>query len=120
MPTKAIILEWGLPFDGRETKAYELFKVNHHWWEELKKGKKIESYHIYGMMTGDMTTRSNMVFIEGTDDQIDTIRNSEEWKNNLSGFLTLLRSVRVNVLETGERVERRMQRYGDTVKKMIG
>jgi hypothetical protein len=116
MATKAIVLEWGMPIEGRELKALETFASNVAYWTELQSSGKIERFNSYGGLTGNMTERAGFVILEGTNEQIDNLGIDETWRSNLTGILTIGQNVQVNILETGDEMQNRMQRYAKSVK----
>ena len=117
--TCALMVEWGMPKDGRETKALEEFMTHLAWWTELKTSGKISEFRTYGPLTGDFK-RAGFVLLEGSDDQIEKLRASEAFRTNLNRVLLIAERVEVTILETGDAMATRMQRYGKTLKDRLG
>ena len=53
MANCALMIEWGMPIEGRETMALEMFMASVQWWTELRDKKKIEGFRTYGPLTGN-------------------------------------------------------------------
>lgn len=120
MATHAIMFEWGMPIEGRESKALEEFMASMAWFSELKEGSKIESFASYGTLTGDMADRSGFVIIEGTKQQMDELRHAEEYRIRINRMVSIAHNVRIQLLETGDEMPKRMMRYGKVAKEMTG
>ncbi len=117
--TSALMVEWGMPKDGRETKALEEFMTHVAWWTQLKTSGKIADFRTYGPVTGDFK-RVGFVILEGTDKQIEELRTSEEFRMNLNRVYLVGNDITITVLETGDAMATRMQRYGKAVKERLG
>lgn len=118
-PTCALMVEWGMPKDGREMKALEEFMTHMAWWTQLKTTGKISDFRTYGPVTGDFR-RSGFVIIEGTEKQIDDLRHGEEFRANLNRVTLIGSHISITLLETGDAMTTRMQRYGKAVKDRLG
>ena len=116
----AMIIEWGMPIEGREMKALEEFIVSMAYWGGLKASGKIADFRTYGTMTGDFARRSGMVILEGTEAQLSELRASEEFRTRLNHVITIGHNVAMTLLEMGDAMASRMQRYGSVVKGMLG
>ena len=44
--TCAMMIEWGLPKDGREMRALEEFATHVGWWNQLKSSGKIAEFRV--------------------------------------------------------------------------
>jgi hypothetical protein len=117
--TSALMVEWGMPKDGRETKALEEFMNHVSWWTQLKTTGKIADFRTYGPVTGGFE-RAGFVILEGTDKQIEELRSSEEFRTNLNRVTLIGNNIGVTLLETGDAMATRMQRYGKAVKERLG
>jgi hypothetical protein len=120
MTTSALIMTWGMPIEGRESKALEVFFATVQYWNRLQQEKKIEVFHSYGTITGNLETQSGMLIAEGSDAQIEAVRNSEEFRQVLARVTAIGHNIGVELAETGERMTTRMQRYGQAVKQTLG
>ena len=120
MVDAALIVEWGMPMSGRETKALEAFAMHMRWWEELKAQRRIDSFRPYGLTTGTLGPRTGFVVIEGTTQQIDALRHSDDFRANLNTVFTCVNDVGVYTAETGPAMLQRMERYGKAVKQTVG
>ena len=118
-PTSALMIEWGMPKDGRETKALEEFMTHVAWWTQLKTSGKISDFRTYGPVTGDFE-RAGFVILEGSEKQIDELRHSEEFRVNLNRVFLVGNNLTVTLLETGDAMTTRLQRYGKAIKERLG
>ena len=119
MSNCAVMLEWGSLVDGRESKALEEFMTSVAWWGELKKSGKISDFKIYTPSTGAISERIGFAILEGSEKQIGELHMSEEFKMRLARASLLVRNIRVNVLDTGDAIQARMQRSGKAIKEIV-
>ena len=120
MATQAILLEWGMPIEGRESKALEEFMSAVAWFAELQGSGRIESFSTYGTLTGDIMTRTGMAMVQGSQAQIDELRHSEDYRIRINRIANIAHNICLNLLETGDDMTKRMQRYGQVTKEMLG
>jgi hypothetical protein len=113
--TSALMIEWGMPKDGRETKALEEFMTHVAWWNELKTKGKVADFRTYGPVTGNFE-RAGFVILEGTEAQIDQLRTSEDFRTRLNHVMLVGNHINVTLCETGDAMMSRMQRYGKSLK----
>jgi hypothetical protein len=116
----ALMVEWGMPIEGRETKALEEFMTHVQWWSQLKQSGKIADFRTYGPLTGHLNERSGFVILEGTEQQIHDLHMSEDFRVRLNHVIMIGHNIQVSVLETGEAMTTRMQRYGKSLKERLG
>jgi len=116
----ALMIEWGMPIEGRETKALEEFMNHVQWWTQLKSSGKISDFRIYGPLVGNIEQRAGFIIIEGTDKQIHDLHTSEEFRSNLNKVIIVGHNINVTLLETGDAMTTRMQRYGKNLKERLG
>ncbi len=116
----ALLIEWGMPKDGRETKALEEFMTHVAWWTELKTSGRIADFRTYGPLTGDFNGRAGFVILEGTQKQIAELHMSEEFRSRLNRVMLVGENIHATLLETGDAMMPRMQRYGRTLKDVLG
>jgi hypothetical protein len=117
--TSALVLEWGVPIEGREHKAIEEFMTSLAWWGELKQKGKIADFRVYGTNTGDFE-RVGLAILEGTDAQINDLRASEEFRVRINHVLLIGKNIKITVCEMGDIMATRLQRYGKSVKEKLG
>jgi hypothetical protein len=118
-PNCALMIAWGMPKDGRETKALEEFMTHMTWWNQIKSSGRIAEFRTYGPVTGS-AKRAGFVLIEGSEKQIEELRNSEDFRTNLNRVYLVCNDINVSLLETGDAMMTRMQRYGKAVKERLG
>ena len=116
----ALLIEWGMPIAGRETKALEEFMTHVAWWTELKTTGKVADFKAYGPLTGDLEARAGLVILEGTQKQITELHASEEFRTRLNHVMIVGHNIRVTLCETGDAMPSRMQRYGKSLKDRLG
>ena len=119
MSNSALILEWGSLIDGREMKALEEFNNHVAWWGELKKAGKLTDFRIYVPTTGSFGDRGGMVILEGSEKQIHELHASEELRLRVARAIMFVRNVRVNMFDTGDAIQSRMQRTGKVIKETV-
>lgn len=119
MSNSAVMLEWGSLVDGRESKALEEFMTSVAWWAELKKSGKIADFEIFAPQTGAISDRIGFALLKGSEQQIATLHASDELKTRLARASLLVRNIRVNVLDTGDAIQSRMQRSGKAIKEIV-
>jgi hypothetical protein len=119
MANCAVMLEWGSLVDGRESKALEEFMTSVAWWGELQKSGKISEFEIFAPSTGAISDRIGFAILKGSEQQIAALHASEEFKTRLARASLLVRNIRVNVLDTGDAIQGRMQRSGKAIKEVV-
>jgi hypothetical protein len=118
MASKAVQVSWGSPIVGRELKALEVFASSVAFWTKLQEDGKIENFQPFGNLTGNMDARAGFVIINGTDEQIDTLIETEEWRSLITDVVVIGTQIQVDLLETGDKMQSRMERYAKSVKKI--
>lgn len=116
----ALLIEWGTPITGRETKALEEFMTHMAWWNEIKGSGRIAEFRVYGPLTGNIEDRAGFVILEGTSQQINELRASEDFRTRLDHVVLIGNNIRATICETGDAMTTRMQRYGKVVKTVVG
>jgi hypothetical protein len=116
----ALMVEWGMPIEGRETKALEEFMTHHNWWSQLKSSGKIADFRTYGPLTGHFNERAGFVILEGTEKQIQELHSSEDFRVRINHVMMIGHNIQVTLLETGDAMMTRMQRYGKGLKERLG
>jgi hypothetical protein len=114
------MLEWGSLIDGREMKALEEFMNNVAWWGELKKAGKISDFKIYVPNTGAFGDRAGFAILEGAEKQIVELQTSEDFRVRIARASMFVRNLRVNMFDTGDAIQTRMQRTGKAIKETVG
>jgi hypothetical protein len=114
----AVMVEWGMPTPGRETRALEEFFSHVQWWSELKTRGTIGDFRIYGTNTGDVGATAGFVIVEGTTAQIAAFVASDDFRRSLSRVSLITPRVTVRTLDTAEAMTKRMQIYGTAIKEM--
>ena len=113
----ALIIEWGMPTPGRETKALEEFFNHVQWWTELKAKGTIGDFRLYGTNSGQIGVGAGFVILEGNVDQITKFQQSDDFRS-ISRVSLITQSLHVRQLDTNDNMMKRMQVYGTAVKEM--
>ncbi len=114
----ALMVEWGMPTPGRETKALEEFFSHVQWWSELKAKGRIGEFRVYGTNTGPIGSSAGFVVFEGSDKQIGEFLASDDFRRSVSRVSLISSSLSVRTLDTGDTMMKRMQIYGTALKEM--
>ncbi len=118
MANAAILIEWGMPRDGRENKALEVFFSTMQNWEQWKAAGRIESFHTFGTLSGNMEQRAGFIVVMGTEQQIAALHKADDYRQQLVKVITIGVNVTITNCETGDAMATRMQRYATTLKSM--
>jgi hypothetical protein len=118
MANAALLIEWGMPRDGREMKAMEVFFSAMQKWDTWKGAGRISGFEVFGTLTGDYDTRSGFLIASGTTAQIAALQHSEDYRQEILKVVNIGRNVTVTACETGEAMTTRMQRYAGSLKGM--
>jgi hypothetical protein len=118
MTNGAIVIEWGMPRQGREQKALEVFFSSMQKWEAWKSAGRIASFQPFGTLTGDYDKRSGFVLVQGTNQQIEALHQAEDYRQLVVEIINIATHVNVTMCETGDAMATRMQRYGGSIKSM--
>ena len=114
----AIVIEWGMPRQGREHKALEVFFAAMQKWEDWKAAGRIAGFQTFGTLTGDYDHRSGFLLAQGTQQQIEDLQRSEDYRQEILKVVNIGTNVNIVVCETGDAMMSRMQRYGSSIKSM--
>jgi hypothetical protein len=113
----ALMIQWGMPMQGREGRAMEEFFSHMQWWTELKSKGTISDFRVYGYNTGDTRLRSGFVLVEGTLDQVQKLRASDDFRSHINRVFLCVDGVSIDVLEHGDAMTKRMLAYGGAIKE---
>jgi hypothetical protein len=114
----ALMIEWGMPRQGRERKALEEFFAHMQWWAEIKSKGEIADFRIYGDISGNIEQRAGFVVFEGTSQQIEKLRTSEAFRTRLNRVFLVGENLKLTLLEMGDDMSTRMQRYAAALKEI--
>ena len=82
--TGAIVITWGSPVRGRETKGLESFGKAVARFEQLAKEGRIHSHKEYISATGNSSRVAGFMIVEGNIDELWKIHNEEEQRRLLA------------------------------------
>jgi hypothetical protein len=120
MANSACLIQWGMPIENRELKAVEVFMASVAWGEKQKSQGKIEDFKMFGALTGNQQRRSGFTLVEGSQEQLRTLMDTEEWRELMVRVATVCHDVDIALFETGEAMADRMRRYGKVVRETAG
>lgn len=115
---KGILIMWGTPVASRERLAIEEFGSYAQWVTSLKAQGKIARFELYMPQFGTYERFAGFSVVEGTETQIDTILESEEFRTRVQRVLTVAHGVRVESLDVGDDVAKRMKLYGSSIQQL--
>jgi hypothetical protein len=116
--TTAIFLSWGLPVPGRERAALEEFSSFVQWATKLQAEGKIERFEVYAPIHGVLQAFAGFTVVEGSEQQIQSIESSQEWKVRVDRVIMVAQGVRIDICDVGEGVAGRMKLYGSTFQQI--
>lgn len=112
----ALVIEWGTPTPGRESRALEEFFSHVQWWTELKAKGTIGDFRLYGTNSGQLGTGAGFIIVEGSLSQIQAFSASDDFRRSISRVSLVTQHLEVRMLDTGEAMMKRMQIYGQALK----
>jgi hypothetical protein len=118
MSTSAIMIQWGTAIPTRERMALEEFSTYTQWVQKLKKDNKIERYEVYQVARGNFQKLSGMTIIEGNDQQIEQLIQSDDFRARVDRAINLLQNFRVEHCVVGAAVGQQMQRHGSVLQQL--
>lgn len=99
MATSSILSSWGLAIPGRETKGLEVFMGAIQWYTQLQEKGEIERFSVHLHETGNATESGGSLLVEGSDEQIDKLTKSADYRalimraQHIVGNFTVTRAV---------------------------
>ncbi|HTR53569.1 MAG TPA: hypothetical protein VMJ10_22905 [Kofleriaceae bacterium] len=84
----------------------------------LKTQGKIARFEHYMPLYGKFESFAGFSIFEGTEQQIDAIADSEDFRMRVQRVLTVAHSVRLQELDVGDDVGKRMKQYGSTIQQL--
>jgi len=115
---KGILIAWGTPVVGRERPALEEFASYMQWVNTLKTQNKISRFEIYAPLFGQFEKSSGFSIIEGTVPQIDEVLASDDFRARIDRVVSVVQGVRVESLDVGDDVGKRMKLYGAALQQL--
>jgi hypothetical protein len=118
MATKAIYIQWGSPFPGRERMALEEFSSYMNWANELKAKGEIERFEVYSPNGGTQQRFTGFTVVEGSESQIDKILKSDDFRMRQNRVMSVCNNLTVHGCDAGTNVGKRLQLYGKSIEKL--
>jgi len=115
---KGFLLTWGTPIAGRERLALEEFASYTQWVANLKAQGKIARFEHYMPLYGKFQSFAGFSIVEGSPQQIDAIVDSDDFRMRVERVLTIANSVRLEELDVGDEVGKRMKQYGSAIQQL--
>lgn len=118
MATNAILIQWAVPIPGRERMALEEFNSYMQWANQLKRDGKIERFEVYQLDAGNFHKVSGFTLLEGSNQQITTLMQSDEYRARIERVMNMTQNLRVEPCVVGSEAGQRMQRYAAVLQQL--
>lgn len=118
MATHAVLIQWALPIPGRERMALEEFNSYLQWANKLKKDGKIERFEVYQLDAGSFQHLAGFTIMEGNDQQITNLAQSDEFRSRIERVMNMTQNVRLERCVVGSEAGQRMQRYAAVLQQL--
>lgn len=118
MATSAVVVHWGTPIPTRERMALEEFSSYMSWANKLKKDGKIERFEVYQLTAGTFQKRSGFTIMEGNEQQIRTLTESDEFRARIDRVMNVTQNAQLERCDVGANVGQRMQLYGSVLQQL--
>lgn len=118
MAEAALFISWGQPVRGREKRASKQMRDSVRYWQRLQAEGRIERFDWAGLSQqgGDLW---GFALLRGTDEQINSLRRSEEFgRNILRVSLVADRVAVVDATVDEELLARDGRAYEETVEEL--
>ena len=119
MSESAVLVRWGAPYVGREEMSFNIFMSVVQYYHGLKEKGEIEDIRIYIDEVGNLTQQGGTMVIEGTTEQINKVRESEEYITQVMKANHAIRDLTVQTTYSGDKVMQRMERL-QVIRKELG
>ena len=94
MAEAALCSVWGTAIPGREKQALDVFNEAMQWWAGLQQEGQIERFDVAGLVPSGGDVAGFMV-VRGTAEQIDSLRRSKEYQQQLARVQLVASHLRV-------------------------
>ena len=119
MAEAALCIIWGTPVHGRENDALTVYDETLKYWGRLQQEGKIEGFEVVVLgPTGGAVT--GFLLVRGTEQQIDSVRRTEEYQRLVNRVQLIADHVRVADAIVDEGLAHFMSQYHDRWSGWIG
>jgi hypothetical protein len=118
MADAALFIGWGAVVRGREERALEVFNETIQFYGQLQADGRIESFEpcLLEPHGGDL---DGFVLLRGSQEQIDAIRNDEEFERLLTRAGFIVDGLGVVNAALGEELGRQMGVYQEQIAELV-
>lgn len=119
MAESALFIRWGQSFPGREEIGLGVFMNAVQFFTNQKDKKNVENFSVYVANEGNITEQQGAMIIEGSFDQVNKLRNTEEYQTLLTKAAHVVPNLVVTSADTGPRVMQRIEKL-QVIRKELG
>jgi hypothetical protein len=116
MAEAALCSVWGAPIPGREKQALKVFNEMMQYWAGLQQEGKIERFDVT-VLTPSGGEVSGFLVARGTAEQIDSLRRSKEYQQQLARALLVASHLNVADAHVDEGLAQLMGQYQEVVEQ---
>ncbi len=98
--------------------ALEEFSSYMTWANKLKKDGKIQRFEVYQLNDSNFQKRSGFTVIEGTEQQIRNLGDSDDFRARVERVMTVTQNFRIEHCVVGDEAGKRMQAYGAALQQL--
>ena len=109
MATSSVIFTWGNGIPGRENKGLEVFMSAVQYYTQKAEKKQIESFAVHLAETGNLDTLGGTMIVEGSDEQINTLTASADYRQLIVRATHIVSNFTVSRAVTGNTVMQRIE-----------
>ena len=116
MAEAALCSVWGTAIPGREKQALKVFNETVQWWAGLQRDGKIERFDmtVLAPSGGDV---AGFLVARGTAEQIDSLRRSKEYQQQLARALLIASHLSVTDAYVDEGLAQIMGQYQEVIEQ---
>lgn len=116
MAEAALCSVWGSAIPGREKQALNVFNDMVQWWTGVQQEGKIERFDVTVLAPsgGDV---SGFLVVRGTADQLDSLRRSKEYQQQIARAMLVASHVNVSDAYVDEGLAQIMGQYQEVIDK---
>jgi hypothetical protein len=112
----ALFIGFGEVVRGREKRALRTYADGMEYWSNLQKEGKIESFDV--TLLGPHAHLNGFIVARGTDEQLDAVRHSKEFRRQITRTRLIVDQVVVAEAYVGARIAEFMTEYQEEVDKV--
>jgi hypothetical protein len=109
MADSSILISWGSSYPNREEMGLGVFMNAIKFYETLKGKNEIEHFDVNLANDGNVSQLQGFMTLRGTQAQLDTLRDNDEYKNLLTKAAHVVQNLNVTNFDTGSRIMQRIE-----------